>query len=119
MKRAETELNMRIEGGTSLPVYLSISSLQADGSPGAWCLVVTDLTEQKKNEEILANIETARKKEIHHRIKNNLQVVSSLLDLEAEKLSSKEYIENSEVLEAFKESQERIIVHCSYPRRTA
>jgi PAS domain S-box-containing protein len=108
-EKGRSELNMRIEESTLLPVYLSVSSLQVAGSPGAWCLVVTDLTEQKKNEEILANIETARKKEIHHRIKNNLQVVSSLLDLEAEKLSSKEYIENSEVFKAFKESQERII----------
>lgn len=108
-ERGKGEINMLAEGSAFLPVYLSVSSLQVDGSPNAWCLVVTDLTEQKKNEEILANIENARKKEIHHRIKNNLQVISSLLDLEAEKLSSKKHIENSEVFEAFKDSQERIM----------
>lgn len=48
-------------------------------------------------------IEEIRKKEIHHRIKNNLQVISSLLDLEADKF------ENEEVIEAFKESQNRVI----------
>jgi len=42
---------------------------------------VQDITERKKAEEALVNIEIARKKEIHHRIKNNLQVISSLLDL--------------------------------------
>jgi two-component sensor histidine kinase len=108
------EVKFRAHDGTSLPVYLSISSFQAKGSPNAWCLVVTDLTEQKKNEEILAAERLARsimeqaaqdirKKEIHHRIKNNLQVISSLLDLQAEKF------EDETVKEAFRESQNRVI----------
>ena len=67
------------------------------------------LTERKKAEEVLANIEIARKQEIHHRIKNNLQVISSLLDLQAEQFKNKECIKDSEVLEAFKESQDRVI----------
>jgi two-component sensor histidine kinase len=54
------------------------------------------MDERKKVEEI-------RKKEIHHRIKNNLQVISSLLDLESDKF------ENEEVVEAFRESQNRVI----------
>ena len=54
------EINILAEDGTSLPVYLSISSLQAEGSPNNWCLVVTDLTEQKRNEEILAAGRLAR-----------------------------------------------------------
>ena len=59
--------------------------------------------------ESLRNLETVRKQEIHHRIKNNLQVISSLLDLEAEKFRSKKNIEDSQVIEAFKESQDRVI----------
>ncbi len=70
--------------------------------------VVKDITERKKAEIFVANIETARKKEIHHRIKNNLQVISSLLDLQAEKFRDREYIEDSEVLKAFRESQDRV-----------
>jgi hypothetical protein len=53
--------------------------------------------------------EKARKKEIHHRIKNNLQVISSLLDLQSEKFKNREGIKESEVLEAFRESQDRVI----------
>jgi len=53
---------------------------------------VQDIRERKKAEEALANIEIARKKEIHHRIKNNLQVISSLLDLQAEKFKNKKDI---------------------------
>jgi PAS domain S-box-containing protein len=103
------EIDLRAKGGTYLPVYLSINTFQSKESPSAWCIVVTDLTEQKKNEEILENIDKVRKQEIHHRIKNNLQVISSLLDLQAEKFSNRECIEDSEVLEAFKESQNRVI----------
>jgi two-component sensor histidine kinase len=57
----------------------------------------------------LKEIETARKQEIHHRIKNNLQVISSLLDLQSDKFNKRECIKDSEVLEAFRESQARVI----------
>ncbi|AKB72382.1 PAS domain-containing sensor histidine kinase [Methanosarcina mazei] len=65
--------------------------------------IIQDITERKETEEALKNIETARKKEIHHRIKNNLQVISSLLDLQADKF------DNPTVIEAFRESQNRVI----------
>ena len=71
--------------------------------------ISTDITDRKKAEEALAKIEIARKQEIHHRIKNNLQVISSLLDLQAEQFRDKECIKDSEVLEAFRESQDRVI----------
>jgi PAS domain S-box-containing protein len=70
---------------------------------------VKDVTKRKKAEISLANIENARKKEIHHRIKNNLQVISSLLDLQAEKFQNRECVEDSEVLKAFRESQDRVM----------
>ena len=65
--------------------------------------------ERKKIGEVLANIENARKKEIHLRIKNNLQVISSLLALQADKFKSKMGMMSSEILDAFRESQDRVI----------
>lgn len=70
---------------------------------------VQDITEKKEAEEAFLNAVTARKKEIHHRIKNNLQVISSLLDLQAEKFKNRESVEDFEVLDAFRESQDRVV----------
>ena len=64
--------------------------------------VMLDITSRKEAEKSLTKVEEIRKKEIHHRIKNNLQVISSLLELQAEKFN------DIEVLEAFRESQNRV-----------
>jgi len=71
--------------------------------------MLTDLTKRKEAEEALAKLEQIRIKEIHHRIKNNLQVISSLLDLQAEKFSNIEICKSPEVIEAFNESKNRVI----------
>ncbi len=87
------------------PINVSVSLSQIFNSSGDFVAVAAisrDITERKKAEKILAKIEETRKKEIHHRIKNNLQVISSLLDLQAEKFF------DNEVLEAFRESQDRV-----------
>lgn len=60
-------------------------------------------------EDALEKIEAIRNKEIHHRIKNNLQVISSLLGLQVEKFNNRECIKDSEILEAFKERQDRVM----------
>ena len=62
-----------------------------------------DITQRKKAEETLAKAEEIGMREIHHRIKNNLQIVSSLLSLQAEKFKDKE------VIEAFRESENRVV----------
>jgi PAS domain S-box-containing protein len=64
--------------------------------------IAQDITERKKTEEAMEKIQETHIKEIHHRIKNNLQVISSLLSLEAEKFS------DAKMLESFRESQNRV-----------
>jgi len=89
--------------GSILNVSITLSPVfDSSGKLIAISGIVRDITNRIKAEEALAKAEEARIKEIHHRIKNNLQVISSLLSLQAEKFK------DAEVLEAFKESQNRV-----------
>lgn len=72
-------------------------------------MISRDITKRKQAEEALARIEKIRIREIHHRIKNNLQVISSLLDLQAEAFSQLKVCKTPDVVEAFLESQNRVI----------
>ncbi|MCQ1534899.1 PAS domain S-box protein [Methanosarcina sp. KYL-1] len=65
--------------------------------------VVKNINNRKIAEEAISRAEEMRIKEIHHRIKNNLQVISSMLDLQADNFSDRK------VIEAFRESQNRVI----------
>ncbi|MGE5399698.1 MAG: histidine kinase dimerization/phosphoacceptor domain -containing protein [Ignavibacteriales bacterium] len=67
--------------------------------------MVRDITSRKNDQEkILASLKEKEVllKEIHHRVKNNLQVISSLLNLQAG------YIQDESALEMFKNSQNRV-----------
>lgn len=78
----------------------------AKGSPMYYVAQLEDVTERKQAE---AKIQASLKekevllKEIHHRVKNNLQIVSSLLDLQAE------YIQEPEILEKLEDSKHRLL----------
>jgi PAS domain S-box-containing protein len=87
-----------------LDVYY-YAELDDDGEPYAIDQIYVDITDMKKYETV---IETSLKqkeallREIHHRVKNNLQIISSLVKLQSSHLKS------PEVKEIFAESQNRI-----------
>jgi PAS domain S-box-containing protein len=102
--RFKEELRLRRKDGTygyieNSGVYL----MDNDGQSYRAIGVLRDITEKREAEEALKKIDKMRIKEIHHRIKNNLQVISSLLDLEANKFS------DEKILESFKESRNRVV----------
>jgi PAS domain S-box-containing protein len=99
----ENEFRIRKKDGETKWVREITRRVQgrSEGS-GEFQGLVYDITERKMAEEALEKIDRIRVKEVHHRIKNNLQVISSLLSLQAEKF------EDREVIEAFRESQNRV-----------
>jgi PAS domain S-box-containing protein len=90
-----------------LHTYLSIKVPLYDttGLPYALCGISTDITERKRVEEALKAALTEKEvllKEVYHRIKNNLQIISSLLDLQADTVA------DPQVRALFEDSQQRI-----------
>ena len=97
------ELKLIRKDGSSLWVLINAKSLfDKDGKFTGSISMFTDITKRKEAEKALIKFEAARMKEIHHRIKNNLQVISSLLSLEAERFS------DAKMLETLRESQNRV-----------
>lgn len=84
-----------------------IVNAQSDGFGHAmgFSVVIRDFTDRKKAEEKLrASLfeKDVMLKEIHHRVKNNLQVISSLLRLQSDK------VKDEETLNLFRDSQDRV-----------
>lgn len=102
--------NRRIEGdviredGSRVQVEIT-SSLAATGGHTFLQGIFRDITDRKQAEAaMLATLEekTALLKEVHHRVKNNLQIISSLLGLEARQQK------DQKVLDAFRNTQDRV-----------
>ena len=79
--------------------------LDADGKPFQYVAIRTDITASKLAEgKIVDSLheKEALLREIHHRVKNNMQVISSILQLQTN------YIKDPVLLDVFKDCQGRI-----------
>ena len=72
--------------GTSIKVNVTAIPFSYEGKP-AMLTVFNDITEQKRDEEKIRNLLAEKElllREVHHRIKNNMNTINSLLTLQAE-----------------------------------
>lgn len=77
----------------------------ANDNPNYFVAVFEDITERKEYEKQLEESIKEKEvllKEVHHRVKNNMQVISSILNLQSS------YIEDETALAIIRESQDRI-----------
>ncbi len=92
------------DDGKKIPVEISASVVKFSDTVYI-VMVVRDITERKEAEDkIRASLEEKKilLREIHHRVKNNMQIISSLLNLQTR------YIDDEQVVDILKESQNRV-----------
>jgi len=95
----------RRKDGTLIDVSVLASPIMVDGELLGIYGIYRDITERKKaDEKLKASLREKEVllREIHHRVKNNLQVISSLFLLQSKQIRGKKN------LELFKESQNRV-----------
>lgn len=92
--------------GRQISANVTVSLVRdSKGSPNYFVAVFEDITERKSQEEQLKESLTEKEvllKEVHHRVKNNMQVISSILNLQSS------YIQDPSALQMLRESQDRI-----------
>jgi PAS domain S-box-containing protein len=90
--------------GSEFPVEVGINPVETGEGPMILS-VILDLSERKQGEKRIQDALQQKDlllKEVHHRVKNNLQVIHSLLDLQALKIS------DTDMVDLLRDSQNRI-----------
>jgi PAS domain S-box-containing protein len=103
---ANFEAGRHCKDGRLIDMAITISPIvDASGRVAGASMIARDITDRKKAaERISASLreKDALLREIHHRVKNNMQVVSSLLQLQSA------HLHDPKLLEPFKDCQDRI-----------
>ncbi|MDR3557415.1 MAG: histidine kinase dimerization/phosphoacceptor domain -containing protein [Syntrophobacteraceae bacterium] len=90
--------------GTTFPAEVSLNAVQLADRKLVQA-ILRDVTERKRAEDALRDSleeKVALLKEVHHRVKNNLQIVASLLDLQASRT------ENEQVIDVLQDTRNRV-----------
>lgn len=98
------DLYARRADGSEFPVEIGLNPIETEGGQMVLASIV-DITERKRAQERLEKAleeKTVLLKELHHRVKNNLQMISSLLNLQAGST------DDPGLREVLKESQNRV-----------
>ena len=118
---AESNLSVEHTGrrkdGSTFPVLVHSLSVVADGQLTGFLGIAVDITERKEMEvQIQASLREKETllREIHHRVKNNLQTISSLLRLQARRLTNPEA--KAAVQESVRRNRTIALVHESLSR---
>ena len=94
------------KNGNQVSTNVTVSLVRdTNGNPNYYVAVFEEITERKAQESALKESLAEKEillKEVHHRVKNNMQVITSILNLQSA------YITDEAALQMLQESQERI-----------
>ncbi|ADZ08700.1 signal transduction histidine kinase [Methanobacterium lacus] len=100
------ETVIKTKNGSSVPVIISKSVIRSDMGTvlGIVCIGNNIIDIKNAEDKIKTSLQEKELllRELHHRVKNNLQIISSLINLQSQG------IKNKEDLEIFRESQSRV-----------
>jgi PAS domain S-box-containing protein len=99
------EVRLKDKEGELRWVNVQVTTIEEEDNVSFVLIIASDITESKQFEDELKN--SIREKEIllqeiHHRVKNNMQIISSLLNIQAR------YVDDNETVNVLKESQNRV-----------
>jgi PAS domain S-box-containing protein len=103
---APSWFELRRPGGGIVPVRIAAAPLRdAAGNPSGYVLVMQNVADRLASEQHIERSLAEKEillREIHHRVKNNLQIISSMLNLQSERS------DDDATREVFQESEVRI-----------
>lgn len=87
--RLQVPILQELERGDNVTILTRILPLVEDGTVTGALVLLRDVSELRRRDRMLVSMD-ATIREIHHRVKNNLQTVSSLLRIQGRRLESPE-----------------------------